>query len=359
MARRAQKAAYCPSSMPDLENLDWSALERLRATFLQRDAAEKGTYWQNHATLAAYDATYAERIGWKWDALLRELRLRHWAPPPGTVLLDFGCGSGVAGRRVLEAFGAAHFAGLALADHSPEAVAFSRARAELHFPDLPLRDAATYVAAPEAAHLAPAFTLVVSHVLNELTPTARADLLALACRAAAVIWIEPGTRLDSRALATVRDELRVGHRIVAPCTHRENCPLFLETNARDWCHFFAEPPAGVQNSPDWVRFGQRTGVDLRSQAYSCLVLELDSISPGAAIPVFAEGDARVLGRPEVFKPYARLLACDSTGLHFLELSKRADAALVKRLAKDPPLPLYRLVHDGKHIHSATPLQTEG
>ncbi|MBC8011508.1 MAG: hypothetical protein H7067_15595 [Burkholderiales bacterium] len=337
--------------MPDLESLDWSALDRLRATFLGRDAAATGPYWQNHAALAAYDATYAERIGWKWDALLRELRLRRWSPPAGTVLLDFGCGSGVAGRRVIEAFGAAHFVALALHDHSPEAVAFAHARAESSFPDLALRDAATYVAAPEASDLAPPFTLVVSHVLNELTPAARADLLALAARAAAVIWIEPGTHIDSRALATVRDELRAGHRIIAPCTHRENCPLFAEKNARDWCHFFAEPPPGVQNSPDWVRFSHRAGVDLRSQAYSCLVLERD---PTESSP-FAPGAARALGRPEVFKPYARLLACDASGLHFLELSKRTDPALVKRLGKNPPLPLYALAHDGKHIQSATPL----
>jgi hypothetical protein len=115
----------------------------------------------------------------------------------------------------------------------------------------------------------------------------------------------------------------------------------------------------VQNSPDWVRFAQRAGVDLRSQAYSPLVLEQAS-APALSTPPFPPGSARVLGRPEVFKPYARLLACDAGGLHFLELSKRTDPALVKRLAKDPPLPLYALEHDGKHVRQARPLfQTEG
>ena len=338
--------------MPDLDRLDWSALDRLRATFLAREAAASGPYWQNHEALAAYDATYAERIGWKWDALLHELRVRRWAPPPGTVLLDFGCGSGVAGRRVLSAFGAGHFAGLALQDHSPQAVTFASARAREMFPALPLLDASS----PRLSDSAVPFTLVVSHVLNELPPAARSGLLALAARATCVLWIEPGTHADSRALATVRDELRAGHRIVAPCTHRENCPLFLETNARDWCHFFAEPPPGVQNSPDWVRFAQRAGVDLRSQAYSCLVLENQTTPAAASTPPLPAPDiARVLGRPEVFKPYARLLACDATGLHFLELSKRTDPALVKRLAKDPPLSLYALTHDGKRIQAAKPI----
>jgi SAM-dependent methyltransferase len=327
--------------MANTPSPDWPALERLRAIFLARDAANTGPYWQNHDTLAAYDATYAERIGWKWDALLNELRLRGWTPPAATTLVDFGCGSGVAGRRLLTAFGANHFAALALADHSPEAVSFAAARARETFPGLKIQTT------PEPSE---PFTLTVSHVLNELTDAARAELLALADRAACVIWVEPGTHADSRALAAVRDALRsAGHRIVAPCTHRENCPLFLETNTRDWCHFFAEPPVGVQNDPDWVRFAQRAGVDLRSQAYSCLVLDR------AQAPALPEGSARLLGRPEVFKPYARFLACESDGLHWLELSKRVDAALVERLDRDPPMPLYRLEHDGKRVSAATPV----
>ena len=336
--------------MPDLDRLDWSALDRLRATFLAREAATTGPYWQNRASLAAYDATYAERIGWKWDALLRELRLRRWAPPSGTVLLDYGCGSGVAGRRVIAAFGADHFTGLVVHDHSPEAVAFASERAASEFPALPRQ------AFDPSALAARPFTLVVSHVLNELPPAARDELVALAARAAAVLWIEPGTHADSRALAALRDQLRPGNRIIAPCTHRENCPLFAETNARDWCHFFAEPPVGVQNSPDWVRFAQRAGVDLRSQAYSCLVLERGEGLPADITVASAQGAAaRALGRPEVFKPYARLLACDAAGLHWLELPKRVDPALVKRLDKNPPVPLYALAHDGRRISSARPL----
>lgn len=343
--------------MPDLAALDWDALDRLRAVFLAREAAGSGPYWQNHSALAAYDATYGERIGWKWDALLAELRLRGWRPPAATTLVDFGCGSGVAGRRVLHTFGADHFSSLALLDHSHEAIAFAAARARATYPGLKVQTT------PEPTE---PFTLVVSHVLNELAPEARAELLALAARAAAVLWVEPGTHADGRALAAVRDELRAAHRIVAPCTHRENCPLFAEANARDWCHFFAAPPPGVQNSPDWVRFSHRAGVDLRSQAYACLVLENSALpaSPAApGSPLLAPSSslrapsfpARLLGRPEVFKPYARFLACDGSGLHWLELAKRTDPGLVKRLAKDPPLPLYQLAHDGRKVAAATPL----
>jgi hypothetical protein len=337
--------------MPDFEHLDWSALDRLRGTFLADAAGRAAPYWQNQETLAAYDATYGERIGWKWDALLQELTLRSWKPSPGSVLVDWGCGSGVAGRRVLAAFGASHFSGLHLHDHATEAMVFSSARARESFPDIPLLDSVSFrlSAAP--------FTLVVSHVLNELPADARANLLELAGRASAVIWVEPGTHADSRSLASVRDGFRTTHRIVAPCTHRENCPLFAEANARDWCHFFAHPPAGVQNDSSWVRFALRAGIDLRSQAYSCLVLDRLS-TPALPTPAGGVKAVRVLGRPEVFKPYARLLACASDGMHFVELSKRTDPALVKRLAKAPPLPLYDLVHEGSRVTSLVPLFAE-
>jgi len=340
------------------EQLDWAALDRLRAGFLSGDAAA-GPYWQSPADLASYDLTYAERIGWKWDALLRELTLRQWSPPAGTVLLDWGCGSGVAGRRVAATFGPSHFNALQVWDHSEHARAFAANRARETFPDIRV----TALAADPSSQLSalnsqlPPYTLVLSHVLNELSADQRAALLALAAGAAAVLWVEPGTHADSRALAAVRDELRAGpHRIVAPCTHRETCPLFQAANERDWCHFFAPPPAGIQNSPDWVRFSHRAGLDLRSQAYSCLVLESSGLSTLNSQP--STLSSRLLGRPEVFKPYARFLACDATGLHWLELSKRNDPALVKRLDKNPPVPLYALTHDGRQVTSMTPLVEE-
>ena len=330
------------------EKLDWPALERLRAGFLSGSAAAAGPYWTTPADLASYDLTYAERIGWKWDALLRELTLRQWRPPAGTTLIDWGCGSGVAGRRVASAFGADQFASLLVWDHSEHARSFAATRARETFPSLAVTVGAS---APTPATVPGAYTLVISHVFNELDAARRAELLALVAGAAAVLWIEPGTHADSRTLAAVRDEVRATHQIVAPCTHRENCPLFQAANERDWCHFFAPAPAGIQNDSNWVRFSHRAGLDLRSQAYSCLVL---SAAPSSQLPTGSSA-ARVLGRVEIFKPYARFLACDATGLHWLELTKRTDPVLIKRLDKAPPVPLYALTHDGKRVSAMTPL----
>jgi hypothetical protein len=328
------------------EQLDWAALDRLRAGFLSGTAAN-GPYWKSLADLASYDLTYAERIGWKWDALLDELGRRGWRPPAGGLLLDWGCGSGIAGRRTLAAFGSDTFSELAVWDHAPLARTFAASRAREAFPNLAVSEFADTGQ--------PIGLLVVSHVLNELPAEARSQLLALVARAAAVIWIEPGTHADSRALAAVRDQLRASHRIIAPCTQCEDCPLFQEANERDWCHFFAPPPVGIQNHSEWVRFSHRAGIDLRSQAYSCLVLDRSdhsTLSPQLSTP---PNSARLLGRAEVFKPYARFLACDATGLHWLELPKRVAPALVKRLDKDPPIPLYTIVHDGKRASEMTPL----
>ena len=85
--------------------LDWKALDRLRERFLSGRPGDE-PYWTSPSDLACYDSTYAERIGWKWDAVLDELSLRKWAPGGGPVL-DWGCGSGIAGRRVAARFGAA------------------------------------------------------------------------------------------------------------------------------------------------------------------------------------------------------------------------------------------------------------
>src|SRR2546423_6401543 len=114
--------------------LDWTALDRLRDGFLHGTAGS-GPYWKSREDLATYDFTYGERIGWKWDHVLRELRLRGWRPPSRTVF-DWGCGSGVAARRVIEFFSAREFDELLVWDHSPLACDFAAEAAQRTFPGL-------------------------------------------------------------------------------------------------------------------------------------------------------------------------------------------------------------------------------
>src|SRR5215471_9340078 len=114
--------------------IDWNALERLRAAFLAGNAGETD-YWQNESDLASYDATFAQRIGWKWDYVLAELARRGWSPAAGP-LLDWGCGSGIAHRAFLDHFGSEGVTELRLWDRSALALRFAERRAREKHPGL-------------------------------------------------------------------------------------------------------------------------------------------------------------------------------------------------------------------------------
>lgn len=325
--------------------IDWRALDRLRAGFLDGGAAH-GPYWQSAADLASYDFTYGERIGWKWDAVLTELKLRGWSPPANSPVFDWGCGSGIAGRRVIGAFGAKNFPSLRLWDHSPLAGDFAADAASRAFPSLDVAVATPgFMSGSEPIGL-----LVISHVLNELPESGLAELLALCRRATAVVWVEPGTHAVSRQLGSLREDLRSHFGIVAPCTHTHACPVLAPENARDWCHHFAPPPSEIFANPDWVKFGQRAGIDLRSLPYCFLALDRSHARDGAT-PAYVgpDGWSRIIGRPEHFKPYARFLNCDATGLAELTLPKRADPALYKQLDRTKAPLVYRWRRDGDEV----------
>ena len=323
------------------EELDWSILDRLRERFLRGGA--DGPYWQTPEDLAHYDFTYAERIGWKWDAVTDELRRRGWRPPPGP-LLDWGCGSGVAGRRVLSAW-PEELTSLSCWDHSALARDYAAARARAAWP-------AREIAATANPSEAPASTLVVSHVLNELDALGRGALIEAIERAEAVLWVEPGTSDVARDLVGWRERWRQTFRFVLPCPHQAVCGLLLPGNERHWCHHYAPPPPGIFADSRWVRFGQRAGIDLRSLPYAVLVMERIHRPETAPLPADA---ARILGRPEHFKPYARFLNCDATGVRELTYPKRGDPVVHRRLDRAEAPRLWRWERDDRSIRSGETL----
>jgi hypothetical protein len=320
--------------------LDWNSLNRHREQFLEGSVCE-GPYWTSDTDLASYDMTFGERIGWKWDAVLDELRIRGWEPAGGTVL-DWGCGSGIAGRRVVGRFGARHFESLAVWDHSPIATDFARDSAAGEFPGLSVAAATTgYLRAKEPIGL-----LLISHVMNELRPDALGEIRALIARSRAVIWTEPGSRETSRRLGALRDEFRGEFKLVAPCTHVGPCPILAPGSERHWCHHFAAPPPFIFADSNWVKFGQRAGIDLRSLPYSFMALDRDWRCESA-------GMSRVIGRPEHFKPYARLLNCDKDGLAELMVMRRDSPALYKELEKARRPLIYKWERSGTKITSGS------
>lgn len=290
----------------DLEGLDWEALRRMRSGFLDGTAGD-ASYWTSDSDLDSYDRTFGERIGWKWDHVLDEVERLGWSPPPG-VVLDWGCGSGVAGRRVAERFGL-H---VAFSDRSARAVAFARVRAgDLAGPT------------PDG----PPATLVVSHVISELGDADLARLLELAATSAALLWVEPGDRSTARRMSEVRDSLISDMGVVAPCTHRNRCPMLTDDHADDWCHHFARPPVGVFADSGWARFSNELGIDLHSTPLSFLVMDR---RPVASPP---SGTMHMVGSPRVHKPFVAVTGCDDSGLHDRHLTKRRHPDLYRRAKK--------------------------
>lgn len=321
------------------DKLDWEVLDRLRETFLT-ETRTAGPYWHTVTDLESYDLTYGERIGWKWDAVLAELRLRGWMPPNQATLLDWGCGSGIAGRRVAR-FSGPQAARLVVHDHSALAMEFAEHRARTALPGLEV-ERASYRFLQEGA----VDVLIVSHVLNELDENGRAELAGLIARAQSVLWVEPGTHEVSRALVEWRERLLPeGWNVVAPCTHREACGLFAPGNERHWCHFFAAPPADIFASSHWVKFGQRAGIDLRSLPYSFLVLDRRPFAQPA-------GASRILGEPRVYKGFAKIFNSDAGGVSELTLQQRVDKALFKSLKRPVGPLIYRWQREGDRITAA-------
>lgn len=305
----------------DWNAIDWAVLERLRAHFLDREAGS-GPYWQNSRDLEMYDFTFGRRIAWKWAAVLERL-FRHRWHPPASRLIDWGCGSGIAARSMLAYAPRGTFDDVNLWDHSPSATSFAASRIAKRFPKVNVR-----VAEPSApAAQGDAFVLVISHVINELDDDARANLLGLARQAAAVIWIEPGTPEDSRALIAVREVLRADFQCLAPCLHNEICGLLSPKNERHWCHHFAPPPTEAFTSPGWARFNRMLGIDPRSVPYSYLVLDRQS-------PPKVRDENRIIGTPRESAGLMRILRCRVDGVTEVELQKRDDPALWKTLHKE-------------------------
>ncbi|MBL8725420.1 MAG: hypothetical protein JNK49_15365 [Planctomycetes bacterium] len=293
-------------------------LQRLRGIFLDDDLARaaRTDYWRDDADLAAYARMLAPRIGWKWQAALAESRARGWRRTDQAVVLDYGCGTGIAGRCYTAAFGA----GTVLChDRSPRAMAFAAAA---------LRQAAPGTAVHPASDVGAVRpdVLLVSHVLGELDADGERQLAALLERSAQVLWVEPGNRQCSRRLSGVRERLRGTWHILAPCPHPGACPALA--SADDWCHFFAPPPPEVFTDGDWVRAARELGIDQRALPYAFLAAT--RTAPSSAAPPH-----RVLGRPEVDAHQARVRLCTATGVQHATVQKRSAPALWRQLKKDP------------------------
>jgi SAM-dependent methyltransferase len=286
------------------ENIDWNSLRELRDLFLA-DIPLDRPYWTSLGQLHDYDRTLGERIGWKWDAVIRELKCRNWTPPSRT-LTDFGCGTGIAARRILAAFPDA-FDSVTLVDHSAIAAGFARDRIQELAPGLPV----TFDPPSAALH----GTVLISHVLTELPEEDRAALTERLQTADAVVWVEPGTERCGKSLVRQRERLRESFTLVAPCPHQQACGLLLPENEAHWCHHFAPAPSSAHQDPFWGHFRRELNLDIAPVAYSFLVT--DKTAKGD------EGLNHLIGRPLRAPKFLRVLSCQKEDIAELVASRRS------------------------------------
>lgn len=284
--------------------IHWNDLRELRDLFLA-DLPLERPYWTSLRQMSDYDRTLGERIGWKWDAVIHELKLRGWSPP-SPILTDFGCGTGIAARRMLAAFPEA-FNRVVLLDHSSIATGFARNKIQENFTGIT-------VSIGGASELLTG-TVLISHVLTELSGTVQAELTGRLQEAAAVVWVEPGTERCGKALVRQRETLRASFTLVAPCPHQAACGLLLPENEAHWCHHFAPAPSSAHQDPFWGHFRRELNLDIGPVAYSFLVA--DKAAAGDV------GCSHLIGRPLRAPKFLRVLSCQREDIAELVASRRS------------------------------------
>lgn len=322
-------------------------LSKMREGFIGGTAGESD-YWTSLDDLDLYEKTFAQRIAWKWEAVLGELELRKWSPS-GSRLVDAGCGSGVAGRMFLEQW-CDKVSEVVLLDRSPLARSYAAKTLASHQVDV--RDGGAALSTEVVTDA----TVLVSHVVTELSPRQLSQWVENVSVASSLIWVEAATHDASRRLAeSVREPLlQAGWSAVAPCTHSSRCPMLTVKNDRHWCHHFARVPSFVHQDPAWKELSSAVGVDLRVLPYSFLVMERGGASAvsksaseggggsGHAVDSVGQPDwCRVIGAAREFKGYLKVLRCDATGLEEVVLQKRDVPTAFKDLSRGEGLSVYR------------------
>ncbi|MBM4318240.1 MAG: hypothetical protein FJ116_12290 [Deltaproteobacteria bacterium] len=303
----------------NLSSQDWLRLKELRARFLSEEVISGIDYWDSIDLLRLYHKTFAQRIGWKWNAVLNTLtRDFTQAASSGLTLFDFGCGTGIAAEKFLEHFQTEGIDQVWLWDRSFRAAEFAQQRLQARFPSLSFKT-------PNPGEIPQGkWALILSHVLTELDSQRLKALKQYLIQADILIWVEPGTPFSSERLIEIREELKVNKQIVGPCLHQEACGMKDPKNSQNWCHFFGHPPEHVFRSSFWNRFGREMKIDLRSLPVSYLICKnkKDQANP-------IEGCSRIIGRPRFSKGMGKFLLCNSEGVFETRLLERENKELVK------------------------------
>lgn len=180
----------------------------------------------------------------------------------------------------------------------------------------PLLGHTTFVA-HDITHAAPWSThdvVIIGHVLNELTVTQRAQVIANAWAATQhmLIIVEPGTSAFFDIIKEARRQLLdLGAQVVAPCTHNAPCPM-VES---DWCHFGQKIAR-----PDFQRQARAVQIGWEEAKVSFVAVTKQP-TPQAG--------QRIIHDPIVQKGAITLPVCGNDGLHTPSIRKRDKTAYAK------------------------------
>lgn len=298
-----------------MDNSSWKRIQKLRQSYLDAKAYLPD-YWQDDELLLAYDETLAQRIRWKWRAVIEALPTKITELPK--TLVDWGCGSGGASREVLALF-PDHFTHIVLLDRSNRAVKFSASKVKDEHPGITIQNKVPAGNEP--------FLLLVSHVLSELPEEELKKLLPLLRKASHLLWVESGRPQESRKLSALREELRETHLFLAPCPHQEICGMLKAGEEENWCHFKAPVPKEVHHSAFWREASKQLGFDLRSLPVAYLFAQRKPL----ALP--SNEGVRILGGSRQFKGYTRFHACHISGIVQADFMKRKSKKIYEALAE--------------------------
>ena len=239
-------------------------------------------------------ATYAQL-----DGALRATSQRSPTFSP-TTLLDLGSGPGTAVWAAMERFSTIQSVTTVERDIQLDVLAH-RLHSAHDIPVTQLRQDLT------DQHGWPVHDMVViGHVLNELAPAQRADLLmrAWAATSHTLVIVEPGTSAFFPMLTAIRQTLiDLGAHVIAPCTHNATCPL-----SGDWCHF-----ATKIARPDFQRLARGATLPYEEAKFSYIAV--------SRVPIAYSG-ARVLHDGTTHKGYITLEHCSARGIVTSSVLKR-------------------------------------
>ena len=146
----------------------WESLKRIRSLYLKGGGI--ADYWSSPEILEAYHQTFGQRILWKWQSVLGRMEGFFPAVTKQLRVLDWGCGTGVAGQAFLERFSSL-VATITPYDRSRLSMGFTRANWQKNWPKVAVER--------YSREAQPHDVVLVSHVSTEIAEADYQKLLQI------------------------------------------------------------------------------------------------------------------------------------------------------------------------------------